>query len=98
VTPTYERTNRFKIDYLKLTTDEQARFKAKVVEQFIPAIESGDFPAGLRVKGVQGALGVFEMSWAPNGHATFQFGEERLPGHRHIIWRRIGGHEVFGAP
>jgi hypothetical protein len=95
---THERTDRFKIDYAKLTTAEQDRFRATVIERFIPAIETGEYPAGLKIKGVQGAPGVFEMSWAPDGRATFEFGEERLPGQRHIVWRRIGGHEVFGSP
>jgi hypothetical protein len=81
-----------------LTTAEQDRFRAMVIEQFIPAIETGEYPAGLRIKGVQGAPGVFEISWVPDRRATFEFGEEHLPGQRHIVWRRIGGHEVLGQP
>jgi hypothetical protein len=52
----------------------------------------------LRVKGVRSARGVFEMTWAPDGRATFAFGPERIPGETHIIWRRIGGHEIFKNP
>ena len=96
---TYERTDRFKRDYSKLSPQEQERFKQKVMESFVPAVESGDFPMGLRVKGVQGAEGIYEMTWAPNGRATFQYGAaEQIPGQAHVIWRRIGGHEVFGSP
>lgn len=45
-----------------------------------------------------GASGVFEMAWAPDGRATFEFGEAQRKGEAHIIWRRIGGHEILGGP
>jgi len=39
------------------------------------------------------------MTWEmPNGRATFLFGAERIPGEPHIIWRRIGGHEIISKP
>ncbi len=61
-------------------------------------LRAGRFRRGLRVKAVQGAAGIFEMTWAPDGRATFQYGEERRPGDRHVIWRRIGTHDVFVQP
>ncbi len=61
-------------------------------------LRAGRFRRGLRVKDVQGAAGIFEMTWAPDGRATFQSGEERRPGGRHVIWRRIGTHDVFVQP
>ena len=61
-------------------------------------LRAGRFRRGLRVKDVQGAAGIFEMTWAPDGRATFQYGEERRPGDRHVIWRRIGTHDVFVQP
>jgi hypothetical protein len=38
------------------------------------------------------------MTWAPNGRATWQYGPEQRPGERHVIWRRIGTHDIFRAP
>lgn len=38
------------------------------------------------------------MTWAADGRATFEYGEPMLPGQPHIIWRRIGTHEVFRNP
>lgn len=61
-------------------------------------LRAGRFRRGLRVKAVQGAAGIFEMTWAPNGRATFQYGAQRRPGERHVIWRRIGTHDIFGRP
>jgi hypothetical protein len=53
----------------------------------------------LRVRDVEGAPGVIEMTWSfagPDGRATFEWvvrdGEPR------IRWRRIGGHAIFGRP
>jgi hypothetical protein len=98
VSPTYDRADRFKADYSKLSPDEQARFRETVTEKFVPALRSGQFPPGLRVKGVQGADGVYEMTWAPDGRATFEYGPEQIPGERHVVWRRVGGHAIFGTP
>jgi hypothetical protein len=35
----------------------------------------GPFREGMRVKGVHGAAGVFELTWEPDGRATFQCGD-----------------------
>jgi len=47
---------------------------------------------------VQGYPGVWEMTWAPDGRATFEYGDELHPGEQHIIWRRIGTHGIFRKP
>jgi hypothetical protein len=69
-----------------------------VIQQFVPDLAGGAFRAGLRIKGVEAASNVFEMTWAPNGRATFSYGAQQRPGEPHIIWRRIGTHEVFRDP
>lgn len=39
------------------------------------------------------------MTWdMPNGRATFAYGDEQLRGESHIIWRRVGGHDIFKHP
>jgi len=38
------------------------------------------------------------MTWAANGRATFQYGPELTPGQAHVIWRRVGTHDVFDRP
>lgn len=42
--------------------------------------------------------GVYELTWAPDGRATFEYGPEQRPGEPHIIWRRTGTHEILKAP
>jgi hypothetical protein len=57
------------------------------------------WPASLRIKRVQAAPGVWEMTWSfagPDGRATFEYIE--IDGEVAIRWRRIGGHEIFKSP
>ncbi|WP_281288337.1 hypothetical protein [Haloactinospora alba] len=35
------------------------------------------------------------MTWAPDGRATWQYGDEQRPGIVHVIWRRVGTHAIF---
>lgn len=95
--PTFDRTNRFNKDFSNLDDADQDRFRERV-KDFIEDLKVQQFRRGLRVKGVHGAPGVLEMTWAPNGRATFQIGDERHPGEPHIIWRRVGTHEIFKNP
>ncbi len=53
---------------------------------------------GLRVKGMADHPGVFEMTWADDGRATFHYGAAVREGEVHIVWRRIGSHEIFENP
>ncbi len=58
----------------------------------------GGFRKGLRVRTVQGAVGIFEMTWADDGRATLMYGEAVIEGEPRVIWRRVGTHEIFGRP
>src|SRR5574341_617011 len=76
--PTYTTLPRFERDYAQLLPEDQKRFKQAVVK-FIEDLKRGEgFRPGLRVRGIQGAGGVFEMTWAPNGRATFEYGVELM--------------------
>lgn len=94
--PTYERTARFDRDLALLDADNRGRFRV-AVEKFVEDLRVGSFRLGLRVRSVEGAPGVFEMTWDPNGRATFEFGTSRGAG-PHVIWRRVGTHDVFSEP
>lgn len=94
--PTWERTFRFDRDWSKLPAADRERFRS-AARDFVVDLGTGTFRPGLRVKGVQGAPGIFEMTWAPDGRATFQFGAGGRHG-AHVIWRRIGRHAILGEP
>ncbi|WP_431879036.1 hypothetical protein [Amycolatopsis sacchari] len=97
--PTYEVTPRFARDLQKLDPPQRKLFKTVLNEQFIPGLRLGRFAETLRVKRVQATREkVWEMTWAPDGRATFQYGEERRPGDPHVIWRRVGTHDIFRRP
>jgi hypothetical protein len=96
--PTYVWLGRFRADFERLSPADQAAFLV-VVRQFVHDLSSGQaIRKGLRVKGVQAASGVFELTWAPDGRATFEYGAEVVPGETHIVWRRVGTHAVFNRP
>lgn len=97
--PTRRVLPSFWRDWQSLTPQQQRRFLA-ALKQFIADLKKPEqgFHPGLRVKRMQGHPGVWEMSWALDGRATFQYGEEVQPGEAHIVWRRVGTHAIFRRP
>ncbi len=77
---------------------QQAAFLAAVTEFVQDLRGHRDFRKRLRVKGVKGATGIFEMTWAGDGRATFGYGEPLRQGEAHVVWRRIGTHAIFTEP
>jgi len=95
--PTFAWLARFGTDFDRLTAAQKAAFLTAVA-QFVEDLRTGgELRQGLRVKGVRGAPGVFEMTWADDGRATFQFGEPAVEGEPHIVWRRIGSRHLQPA-
>lgn len=98
--PTFERTRAFDRDLRRLTRQQRDRFFVAVIAfiEDLLAIEAGRtdrFRPGLRVKGVQGVPGMFEMTWAPDGRATFSWGELVRSGKWHVVWERCGDHSIL---
>ena len=93
--PTYEWQRGFRNEFRRLSAAQQAAFLLAVSQFVADLARDGTFRKGLRVKAVRGATGVFEMTWADDGRATFHYGEERRPGEPHIVWRRVGTHAIF---
>jgi len=101
----YERTERFRRDYRRLSDEEKDEFRRAVREQFHPALErhrkepGEPWPKPLRVKGISGAKGIWEMTWSftdPDGRATWEWAE--VDGETGIRWRRVGSHAIFKDP
>ncbi|MCY4651259.1 MAG: hypothetical protein OXC98_12995 [bacterium] len=38
---------------------------------------------------------LFEMTWAPDGRATFSWGDPVMTGMWHVIWERCGDHGIL---
>jgi hypothetical protein len=93
--PTYRRLPRFDRDYAALTPEQRRLFR-QAVAKFVEDLKADRKPRrGLRVNAVQRAPGVLELTWAPDGRATFEYGEPVHEGDVHVIWRRIGTHAVL---
>ena len=101
----FETTPAFDGDVRRLKPDHRAAFLNVVRTKFIPACDAyaadpaTPWPRALRVKSVQGAPGVLEMTWSfasPDGRATFEL--LTVNGELRCRWRRVGDHDVFKAP
>lgn len=96
--PTYERLARFLRDWADLDPSQRAAFLSAVT-LFVAGLRGGaGFHRSLRVKKMQGREDIWEMTWAPDGRATFQYGPSIKDGEPHVIWRRIGTHDIFKRP
>jgi hypothetical protein len=38
------------------------------------------------------------MTWAPDGRATFHYGQPIQEGEVHVVWRRVGTHSILAKP
>jgi hypothetical protein len=101
----FETTPAFDHDVRHLKREHLAEFLTALRIRFIPAGDARGadpamaWPQSLRVKSVQGAPGVLEMTWSfvsPDGQATFEF--VTVDGELRLRWRRVGDHDVFKRP
>lgn len=73
----------FEQDYRRLTKGQRAAFK-RALSRFIEDLKpGGGFRPGLRVKRVLTVEGAYEMTWAGDGRATFNYGSPVRPGDPH---------------
>jgi hypothetical protein len=97
--PTFDRLALFKREYRKLTPEQKKRFGAAVTK-LVAALQQTPprLPGEPLVNPLSGHRGVYELRFAADGRATFTFGAPVRGTQPHIIWRRIGGHEVLREP
>ncbi len=94
--PTYSAAAAFRRDAARLSTKEREAFMLAVSHMVEDLRIGHGFRKGLRIKGIRGAPGLFEMTWAPDGRAIFTYGPEIRSGETHIVWVAIGTHDIFG--
>ena|SRR5579875_3452417 len=100
----YRREDSFIADYARLSEPERELFKAAVRRMNDAYAQRGEqklpsWPAHLRIRDVEGAPGVFEMTWSfagPDGRATFEL--ITVDDEPAVKWRRIGDHKIFRRP
>jgi hypothetical protein len=95
----------FAAEYDRLPEEHKALFRAaiRLINQTYTSQRDDlpiRWPPELRVKRVRGTKrAVWEMTrnfQRPSGRATFEL--IQIDGEPAILWRRIGGHEIFGEP
>jgi len=96
--PTHDEDATFWRDFTVLTDEQADRFWVAVRKFADDLDHGGSIRAGLRVRELEGYPGIFELTWAPDGRATFRYGPEKTPGKHHVIWRRVGTHAIFNNP
>ena len=96
--PTHDEFVQFNDEYKRLSLRRKALFRAAMHLMVDDLKGKRPFDPRLRIKGVRGAPGIWEMTWAPDGRATFNYGNAKIPGEAHIIWRRIGDHSILKQP
>jgi len=96
--PTFERLPGFLRDFDALTPGQKTAFLRAVI-LFVADLRGGQgFRRSLRVKKMAGYDNVWELTWAPDGRATFEYGAQVKEGHPHIRWRRVGTHDILKRP
>ena len=98
----YVVLDSFKADYKRLSAGEQALFR-KALQDFVAACArfavdpSMAWPASLRVKDVENAPGILEMTWSfsgPDGRATFEW--VQISGQLAVRWVSWVGVQAVG--
>ena len=95
--PTYEVEQQFFHEYRGLSPESRLQFRT-ARKALIEDLKAGRKPRkSLRVKPWKGHPGHWEFTWEyHDGRPLFRYGDE-IPGKPgpHIIWERIGGHEIL---
>jgi hypothetical protein len=100
----FELTDSFLRDRDRLSREELKLVRDRLPD-FVAACEryatkpSPRWPASLRVRDVEGAPGILEMTFNfsdPDLRATFEW--THIDGEPAVRWRRIGGHGIFSEP
>lgn len=104
----FETTPQFDSDYKALKAEHKRQFRS-VIGDFSHACDGYAtaraaskgyrWPAGLRVKPMKSAPGVWEMTWSfasRDGRATFEFASDDAG--LLLRWRRVGDHSVYTRP
>jgi hypothetical protein len=92
--PTYQAESPFLRDSHRLFAERQALLLVAVAK-LVDDLRIGVIRKGLRVKRYRRLEGICEMTWADDGRALFRYGAVIRPGDPHVIWLRVGGHEIF---
>jgi len=97
--PTHEEDDSFWRDWRRLKREERLAFRKAAAALNDDLAAGSSIRPSLRAHPMVAHPGIWELTWeGEDGRATFRFGPEQISGRRHVVWRRVGGHEIFQAP
>ncbi len=93
--PTYDLSEDFQRDWRRLSQDQKVQFRT-AIRQFVADLKAGqNVRSSFNVKRFHGVPGVLEFAWAGNGRSLFRYGTSPHSGDVHIVWLRIGTHDIY---
>jgi hypothetical protein len=93
--PTYEQSAAFLRDLEHLSPEQERRFRISV-RKFVADLKAKRPPRkSFGIRRFERLEGVYEFHFAPDGRALFTYGISPHPGDVHIVWLRVGGHEIY---
>ncbi len=93
--PTHKESDVFLREWDRLSHEQQRRFRI-AVGKFVEDLKARRPPrAGLGIERYEKQEGVFEFHFSPDGRALFRYGVSPHPGEVHVIWLRIGTHDIY---
>jgi hypothetical protein len=96
--PRYGWLARFMHEYRALSPQDKAAF-LRARTRFVTASREGRvIDSGLGVHQMTNHPGIFEFRFSARGRATFHYGSTARGDDAYVIWRRIGGHEIYDEP
>jgi mRNA-degrading endonuclease RelE of RelBE toxin-antitoxin system len=94
----YDWHRRFMAEYERLSKEDQDAFQA-AIKRFVAALREGRaFDPGLGIRQMTGHPGIYEFHFSKRGRATFHYKTEERGKEADVMWRRIGGHEIYKQP
>lgn len=71
----------------------------EAVMRFVAALKEGRLPdPGLGIRQMTDHPGIYEFHYSRSGRATFHYGSDERGTDALMVWRRIGGHEIYRKP
>lgn len=95
--PYYDSLPLFDKEFSKLAPEQRRAFMA-AVRKIIDSLTAGQgFPSPPLVQKMS-AYNLYEVRWAADGRATFEYAyDAALQAHK-VLWRRIGDHKILTQP
>ncbi|MBA3826288.1 MAG: hypothetical protein H0X24_20605 [Ktedonobacterales bacterium] len=95
--PKYDTLPGFMREFNKLSHEQQQLFLEAVRAIIVSLRLTQKLPGSPLIKKMTD-YEIYEVRWAPNGRATFHLEPDPSGNEMIVVWRHIGGHEIYKHP